>query len=209
MRRYVASVLCAVMMVGAAAATAGCTASASFRAGAGAEPAPEPPPPPPPPEPQPEPEKKKRPRFAFKFKLKGNQLVDLPGSIVFETNSDKLLPESDSVLNVVDEFLNQRKDVTLLRIEGHTDSDGDDASNQLLSERRAMSVARWLVAKGHDCKRLIAVGFGETKPVADNSTPDGKAQNRRTSFFIAAINGKAVDGAPVDGGGKVAGDPCN
>lgn len=208
MRRYVASVLCAVMMAGVAATTAGCTASASFRAGGSAEPAP-PPPPEPQPEPQPEPEKKKkRPRFAFKFKLKGNQLVDLPGSIVFETNSDKLLPESDAVLDVVDEFLNQRKDVSLLRIEGHTDSDGDDASNQTLSERRAMSVARWLVAKGHDCKRFIAVGFGETKPVADNSTPDGKAQNRRTSFFIAAINGKAVDGAPVDGGGKVAGDPC-
>lgn len=206
MRRYVASVLCAVMMVGTAAATAGCTAHASFNAGGEAAKAP--PPPPPAPEPAPEPkEEKPRRRFKLTFKLKGNQ-VELPGPVVFETASDKLAPESDEVLSIVDDFLKQRKDVSLLRIEGHTDSDGDDAFNQTLSERRAMSVARWLVAKGHDCKRFIAVGFGESKPVADNSTPEGKAQNRRTAFFIAAINGKAVDGAPVDGGGKVAGDPC-
>lgn len=206
MRRYVASVLCAVMMVGTAAVTAGCTASASFNSGS-KEPAP---PPPPPEEPKPEPpkeEKKPRPRFKMTFKLKGNQ-VELPGPVVFETNSDKLLPESDEVLSIVDDFLKQRKDVSLLRIEGHTDSDGDDALNQTLSEKRAMSVARWLVAKGHDCKRFIAVGFGESKPVADNNTPDGKAQNRRTGFFIAAVEGKAVDKQPVDGGGKVAGDSC-
>ncbi|WP_437641193.1 OmpA family protein [Sorangium sp. So ce854] len=186
--------------------TAGCTASASFNAGSKE---PEPPPPPPPAEPKEEPkeEKKPRPRFKLTFKLKGNQ-VELPGPVVFETNSDRLLPESDEVLNIVDDFLKQRKDVSLLRIEGHTDSDGDDALNQTLSEKRAMSVARWLVAKGHDCKRFIAVGFGETKPVADNNTPEGKAQNRRTGFFIAAIDGKAVDKQPVDGGGKVAGDPC-
>ncbi|MGK4004777.1 OmpA family protein [Sorangium sp. So ce1036] len=206
MRRYVASVLCAVMMVGTAAATAGCTAHASFNAGGEAAKAP--PPPPPAPEPAPEPkEEKPRRRFKLTFKLKGNQ-VELPGPVVFETASDKLAPESDEVLGIVDDFLNQRKDVSLLRIEGHTDSDGEDALNQTLSEKRAMSVARWLVAKGHDCKRFIAVGFGESKPVADNNTPEGKAQNRRTGFFIAAINGKAVDGAPVDAGGKVAGDPC-
>ncbi|WP_081426314.1 OmpA family protein [Sorangium cellulosum] len=194
------------MMVGTAAVTTGCTASASFNSGS-KEPAP---PPPPPEEPKPEPpkeQKKPRPRFKMTFKLKGNQ-VELPGPVVFETNSDKLLPESDEVLSIVDDFLNQRKDVSLLRIEGHTDSDGDDALNQTLSEKRAMSVARWLVAKGHDCKRFIAVGFGESKPVADNNTPDGKAQNRRTGFFIAAVEGKAVDKQPVDGGGKVAGDPC-
>ncbi|AUX22983.1 hypothetical protein SOCEGT47_034990 [Sorangium cellulosum] len=206
MRRYVASVLCAVMMVGTAAATAGCTAHASFNAGGEAAKAP--PPPPPAPEPAPEPkEEKPRRRFKLTFKLKGNQ-VELPGPVVFETASDKLAPESDEVLGIVDDFLNQRKDVSLLRIEGHTDSDGEDALNQTLSEKRAMSVARWLVAKGHDCKRFIAVGFGESKPVADNNTPEGKAQNRRTGFFIAAVNGKAVDGAPVDAGGKVAGDPC-
>jgi OmpA-OmpF porin, OOP family len=204
MRRYVAPVLCAVMMIGTAAVTAGCTASASLRAGA--EPAP-PPPPPPEKKPEPPPAKKPMPKFKLSFKLNGNK-VDLPGPVVFETASDKLAPESDEVLGLVDQFLKERKDVTLLRVEGHTDSDGDDAANQTLSEKRALAVGRWLVAKGQDCKRIIPVGFGETKPVADNSTPDGKAQNRRTAFFIAALNGKAVDKAPVDGGGKVAGDLC-
>ena len=63
-------------------------------------------------------------------------------------------------------------------------------------------------AKGIDCKRLIPVGFGETKPVAPNDTPDNKAQNRRTAFVNAALKGKPIGGMPVDGGGKVAGDPC-
>ena len=207
MRRYVAPVLCAFMLVGSVAAAAGCTAS--FKAGG--EPEKTTPPPPPPlaiasAQPAPPPPEKK-PRFRLSFKLKGNQ-IELPGPVVFETASDKLLPESDEVLGLVDQFLKERKDVTLLRTEGHTDSDGDDAKNQELSEKRAMAVARWLVAKGNDCKRIIPVGFGETKPVADNTTPEGKAQNRRTAFFIAALNGKAVNGAPVDGGGKVAGDPC-
>jgi OOP family OmpA-OmpF porin len=141
------------------------------------------------------------------FKLKGNE-VALPGPVVFETGSDVLRPESDEVLMLVHDFLGQRKDVTKLRIEGHTDADGDDKANQTLSEKRAMAVARWLVSKGDDCKRLLPVGFGETKPIADNTTPEGKAQNRRTAFFIAEVSGKAVDGQPLDAGGKNAGDPC-
>jgi len=215
MRNFVAPVLCAVMMVGVVAAGAGCTARASFRAGSAEEAKQAPPPPPPPaaqPAPAPKQEEPKKHRSArgllkMSFKMKGNQL-DLPGPVVFATNSDQLDPSSDEVLNIVDQFMKQKPEVTLLRVEGHTDSDGDDKANQTLSEKRSMAVARWLVAKGNDCKRLIAVGFGETKPVADNKIPEGKSQNRRTAFLIAAKDGKAVDGQPVDGGGKVAGDPC-
>lgn len=205
MRKFVAPVVCAAMMVAAIAAGSGCTAKASLNAGAN-EPKAEPPPPPAA-APAPAPEPTRRPKLKMTLKLKGNQ-VDLPGPVVFETGSDVLRPESDEVLTLVHEFLQQRKDVTKLRIEGHTDSDGDDKANQTLSEKRSMSVARWLVAKGDDCKRLISVGFGETKPIADNSTEEGKAQNRRTAFFIAEVNGKPVDNLPLDGGGKNAGDPC-
>ena len=60
-----------------------------------------------------------------------------------------------------------------------------------------------------DCNRLIAVGFGSTKPVADNSTPVGKAENRRIEFVMAGLRGKAISGMPLDGGGKVAGDLCS
>lgn len=62
---------------------------------------------------------------------------------------------------------------------------------------------------GADCKRLIAVGFGSTKPVADNNTAEGKAANRRVSFINAALRSRPIGGMPVDGGGKVAGDICN
>jgi OOP family OmpA-OmpF porin len=204
MRKFVASVVCAAMMVATIAAGSGCTAKASLNAGAN-EPKKEEPPPPEPVKPAPAPTH--RPKMKMTFKLKGNQ-VDLPGPVVFETGSDVLRPESDEILTLVHDFLQQRKDVTKLRIEGHTDSDGDDKANQTLSEKRSMAVARWLVSKGDDCKRLIAVGFGETKPIADNSTADGKAQNRRTAFFIAELKSKAVDELPLDGGGKNAGDPC-
>lgn len=200
MRKYVAPVLSTVMMVGAAAALIGCEAHA--RVGAGPET-----------QKQPEPVKTAEPAAAepekpkLTFKVEGGQLR-LPGPVVFETGKDVLKPESDDVLSVVDQYLKAKPEITLLRIEGHTDSDGDDKANQTLSELRSMAVARWLVAKGNDCKRLIPVGFGETKPIAANDTPDNKAQNRRTSFVNAALRGKPIGGMPVDGGGKVAGDPC-
>jgi OOP family OmpA-OmpF porin len=134
--------------------------------------------------------------------------LDLPGPVVFETGSDKLKPESDAVLQIVVDYLNAKPNVTLMRIEGHTDSDGKPAANLELSQKRSMSVARWLVGKGIDCKRLIPVGFGQEKPIADNNTPEGKAQNRRTYFVNAQLKGKAIGGMPVDGSGKPAGDPC-
>jgi OOP family OmpA-OmpF porin len=187
----------------------GCTASAKLNAGTNEPKAAPPPPPPPAPEP-PKEEPKPEPKPKLDFKVEGGQLK-LPGPVVFETNSDKLKPESDPVLEIVHEYLKAKPDITLLRIEGHTDMDGQDAANQTLSEKRALSVGRWLVAKGTDCKRLLPVGFGESKPVAgakDKQTEEEKAQNRRTSFVNAALKGKPIGGLAVDGGGKVAGDPC-
>jgi OOP family OmpA-OmpF porin len=207
MRKVVAPVVCSLMMLSVA--LSGC--SVKVQAG---EPQPEPKkpaaaPPPPAPTPAPEPAKKPSRLGGFRsFKKVGNQ-VELPGPVLFVTGSDKLLPESDPVLEIVEAYLKQETKVTLLRIEGHTDSDGDEAKNQDLSQRRAMAVAKWLTAKGIDCKRLLPVGFGETKPIADNDTAEGKAKNRRVSFFDAAIDGKPAEkGKPVDGGGKNAGDPC-
>lgn len=73
-----------------------------------------------------------------------------------------------------------------LQIEGHTDDVGDDATNQLLSERRAASVLGYLVGAGLAEERLEAIGYGETRPVADNATREGKAKNRRIEFLILA-----------------------
>ena len=75
--------------------------------------------------------------------------------------------------------------------------------------KTAAAVAAWLVAKGTDCKRLIPVGFGETKPLVTPEKDDvDKATNRRVSFVNAHINNKPIMGMPADGGGQVAGDPC-
>lgn len=141
------------------------------------------------------------------FQLDGNALV-LPGPIVFETGSDKLKPESNAPLQHVIAYLDAKSYVSLLRVENHSDNVGDARQSQTLSERRALAITRWLVGKGVDCKRLIAVGFGANKPVADNATADGRALNRRSSFINAMLRGRAIGGMPVDGGGVVSGDPC-
>lgn len=144
---------------------------------------------------------------ARKFELDGNRLI-LPSPVAYESGSDVILPESEAPLLHVKAFLDAKDYITLMRIEVHTDSSGNTAANQALSEKRALAVSKWLVGKGIDCKRLLPVGFGESKPVADNGTPEGKAANRRTDFVNAAIKGRPIGGMPIDGGGVVAGDPC-
>jgi OOP family OmpA-OmpF porin len=202
MRKIVAPVLCAVMMVGTAVLVGGCTIQTQGETAK----SPPPPPPPPPAEPAPAPTVRK----TVNFQIEGGALK-LPGPVVFETASDKLKPESDEVLQVVKDYLDAKPDITKLRIEGHTDNDGHKDANQTLSEKRSIAVAHWLTGKGIDCKRLLPVGFGQMKPVAgtpDKQTADEKAQNRRTAFVNAQIKGRAIGGLPEDGGGKVAGDPC-
>lgn len=132
----------------------------------------------------------------------------LPGPITFEMGKAVLKLESDAPLTVASDTLMAHPEITLLRIEGHTNSDGVPAGNQTLSEARAMSVARWLISKGISCKRLIPVGFGQDRPIASNRTPEGRAQNERVVLVPAAISGAPVGGQPEGGGGRVAGDPC-
>jgi len=141
------------------------------------------------------------------YQLERNELV-LPSPIVFETGTDKLASSSESGLQHVKSYLEDKSYISRLRIEAHTDSQGSDAANQKLTEKRALAVGRWLVSKGIDCKRLLAVGFGESKPVASNDSPEGRAQNRRVSFVNAELRGRAIGGMPIDGGGQVAGDLC-
>lgn len=142
-----------------------------------------------------------------KYEIKDNELT-VPFVIAYETAKGTLKPESAEAIKFVKGYLDDKSYVSTLRIEVHTDNLGGSESNQLLSEKRALEVAKALVAKGVDCKRLIPVGFGETKPRAENKTAEGRAQNRRTMFVNAALRGRAIGGAAPDGGGKVAGDPC-
>ena len=102
-------------------------------------------------------------------------------AIRFDSGSAHLKPESGGILNEILLMLQEHGDLSLL-VEGHTDSDGGDDSNQTLSEQRASAVASWLIAHGIDAGRLDTVGHGESQPIADNGTPEGKAENRRVVF---------------------------
>lgn len=98
--------------------------------------------------------------------------------IFFDSDSDRLRPESTPVLN---ELATALRDHPTLKVEivGHTDAQGDDAHNQGLSERRARSVVQWLTGQGIAAERLTSSGRGESEPVADNATAEGRQQNRR------------------------------
>jgi outer membrane protein OmpA-like peptidoglycan-associated protein len=98
--------------------------------------------------------------------------------ITFATGQAAISPASDQVLNDVAAVLTANADWRL-RIEGHTDNVGDKAANLKLSNARAAAVAAWLTSKGIDAARLSAAGLGDTQPVADNATEDGRARNRR------------------------------
>jgi OOP family OmpA-OmpF porin len=99
--------------------------------------------------------------------------------VLFDTDSSTINPSSHAELNRVVTFLRETSPSATGVVEGHTDSTGADAYNQALSERRANSVLRYLVDAGVPASRLSAQGFGESQPVADNDTAEGRAQNRR------------------------------
>jgi OmpA-OmpF porin, OOP family len=101
--------------------------------------------------------------------------------INFDVNKAVIKPESMGTLNAIVQILKDNPEVKF-EVGGHTDSDGDDASNQKLSEQRANAVRTQLITMGIDAGRLSAKGYGETKPIADNKTFEGKANNRRVEF---------------------------
>lgn len=101
--------------------------------------------------------------------------------INFDTGKSTLKPESDKVLGEIAILLKNNAGWKL-RLEGHTDNVGGKAANQALSEQRAAAVVAWLVKNGIGKDRLAAQGFGDSKPVADNSSEEGRAKNRRVEL---------------------------
>jgi outer membrane protein OmpA-like peptidoglycan-associated protein len=115
-----------------------------------------------------------------------NIILNMPNNITFDFDSAQLKPEFHNTLNSVVLVLNEYKS-TLITVKGHTDSTGTDDYNQKLSERRALAVGQYLQSKNVAQQRLAAVGYGETRPVASNNTPEGRAQNRRVELELEPI----------------------
>lgn len=109
--------------------------------------------------------------------------VTFESGILFATNSSTLNSASRLSLDKFATSLLNNPD-TDVKIYGHTDSTGNDAINNPLSNRRAESVYNYLMSKGLPSNRMIFQGFGSTQPTADNSTPQGRAQNRRVEVYI-------------------------
>ncbi len=101
--------------------------------------------------------------------------------IKFDSGKATLKPESMGVINEIVKLMKQHPEIKF-SVEGHTDSDGDSQFNINLSEQRANTVMNELIAQGIDAERMVSKGFGEDVPVADNDTPEGKANNRRVEF---------------------------
>jgi OmpA-OmpF porin, OOP family len=135
---------------------------------------------------------------ATRFDLVSHALR-LPTPVVFPDGAVAPDPSSEQGLMHVLDYLEAKPEISLLRVEVHT---GPGSGGQALSEQRSLEVARRLVALGADCQRLLPVGFGSTKPVLSSGAAD------RIEFVNAALRGRAIGGVPLDGGGRVAGDPC-
>lgn len=111
--------------------------------------------------------------------------ITFDSGLLFDVDKSDVGPTAQSNLTELAATLNKYDDTEIL-IEGHTDADGADAYNEDLSERRAKAVARSLVAQGVQAGRTTTMGYGEAQPVADNTTAEGKAQNRRVEVAIYA-----------------------
>jgi outer membrane protein OmpA-like peptidoglycan-associated protein len=123
-------------------------------------------------------------------------VLTLSGSVLFATGKSTLLPTSKGRLNDVARAL--KEDPRSITIVGHTDSQGADEMNMKLSQARAESVRTYLTSQGVPADRVRAEGLGETQPVVDNGTAEGRANNRRVEIILenaagakATTNGSA------------------
>ncbi len=115
-----------------------------------------------------------------------NITLNMPGNVTFATDSSDLSPDFFNVMNSVGKVLAEYEQ-TVVEVAGHTDSTGSHAYNQSLSERRATSVSAYLSGQGVIDQRLITLGMGEARPVADNSSLAGRQTNRRVEITMVPV----------------------
>jgi outer membrane protein OmpA-like peptidoglycan-associated protein len=121
-------------------------------------------------------------KLAAKEEQRG-MVITLSGSVLFATNQSALLPGAQARLDDVAGALMAAKERSVL-VEGHTDSRGSQDGNLALSQRRAESVRSYLVSRGYPAEKIEARGIGQERPVAENRTAEGRANNRRVEIVV-------------------------
>lgn len=117
-----------------------------------------------------------------------NIILNMPSNITFEVDRSDLRPDFIEVLNSVALVLKEYKS-TIIEVAGHTDSTGSESYNQLLSQQRAQAVTNVLIRDGVQPVRIDTVGYGESRPIAPNNTPQGRQQNRRVELTLLPYSG--------------------
>ena len=130
-----------------------------------------------------------------KVRLEASRITILD-KVYFATAKDVILPKSFDLLKQVAAVLRANPQIQLVRVEGHTDNQGDDARNLNLSQRRAENVRAFLIREGVSPERLEAVGYGETRAVDNNKTAKGRENNRRVEFNILKMAEQTDTGTP-------------
>ena len=103
--------------------------------------------------------------------------------VLFDFDKSNIKPQAATILDRLVAFMSENKDKRA-NLAGYTDNIGTEAYNQALSERRVNSVKDYVVKKGIDSSRISGQGFGESKPIADNKTAEGRAKNRRVEIKV-------------------------
>jgi len=143
-----------------------------------------------------------------KVEVQKDQIV-IHEKIQFETDKASIKPESSALLEEITQVISDNPQIQRLSIEGHTDSTGTEAHNQALSEQRAAAVQDYLIGHGIAGDRLSSRGWGESRPLEDNATPEGREANRRVEFVILEQTTQGPDAgasAPATAGATEGGD---
>jgi outer membrane protein OmpA-like peptidoglycan-associated protein len=133
----------------------------------------------PPPPPAPVAEAKAPPRVEVR-----DNKIEIHDKIQFDYDKATIKPASFDLMNEIASVITKNPQIKRLRIEGHASSEGDAKHNKTLSDSRAKAVMKYLTDHGISAMELVAVGYGSDRPIADNSTDDGREQNRRVEFVI-------------------------
>ncbi|HUJ60613.1 MAG TPA: OmpA family protein [Kofleriaceae bacterium] len=131
--------------------------------------------------------------------------IEIHEKIQFDWDKATIKPESDDLMNEIASVITKNPQIKKIRIEGHASSDGSEPHNLTLSDQRAKAVMKYLTEHGIAAAELTAKGYGSSKPIGDNSTAEGREQNRRVEFTILEqdVTQKKVEIDPKTGKEKV------